>query len=703
MLKTLAVVLMCSSGAGAEGLTADALSSSLLTTPEVAGRWTLESGETVALESFSVMAPGGRVVVASEGGEQPIDLSDLRLWRGHVVGQPDSLIFVGVSPRGLNGFMRVGEHTRILSNAASEASAAWSDAMSLELAIDEFECQVRMIDGSPPPAHRESATTTRLDAPCRVAQLAIDTDWEYTERIFGGDTAAAAEYATTLAAAISEIYVENVNVRFQVSYLRVWSQNDDPYDPNSGTDMLDQFRNEWTTNMTDVPRNIAHILTGRTNLPYGGVAWLSVVCNHDWGYGVSGYLNGFFPYPLEDNHGENWDLVVMAHELGHNFGTLHTHDGYVPTIDDCGNGDCTGAENGTIMSYCHTCSGGISNIRLGFHDRVQTVILGYLDDIEADCDLTAGGGTAVDDWAMTLADVSVVIDVLLNDASSDCLGGFDPEIVAFDEVSAFGGTVVLVPGVGSVLDALEYTPAPGFDAVDTFTYEIHTGDVATVTVDISGLRPADDPSETEPGAAVSYYVLEAPSALPDFDALNVYFMDVVPQIGFQSTDGAFATSGRSDDVGAVFTGWLEVPVDGLYTLSTESDDGSRLKIGDTLIVDNDGLHGMQEMTGTIGLAAGLHEIRVEFFERNGGAGLIVRYQGPDLPRQIVPSSNWSHSIGDPPCPEDVNGDGEVGVDDLLEIIATWGDCPGCDADVDGSGAVEVNDILAVLSVWGQSC
>ena len=81
----------------------------------------------------------------------------------------------------------------------------------------------------------------------------------------------------------------------------------------------------------------------------------------------------------------------------------------------------------------------------------------------------------------------------------------------------------------------------------------------------------------------------------------------------------------------------------------------------------------------------------------------MRYQGPDLPRQIIPSSNWSHSVGDEPCPEDVNGDGEIDVDDLLEVIGAWGECPGCDADVDGSGDVGVDDVLAILSVWGESC
>jgi hypothetical protein len=610
-----------------------------------------------------------------------------------------------VSSHFTNGFIRANDELEILSSGGVAGEVWATDASTLPDSVFETPaCEVRTVDGLPPQPHQVDAHRGFGDAPpCRVAMLALDTDWEFTERIFGGDTNAAAAYALSLAGAISEIYIENLNVRLQVSYLRVWPSDIDPYDPTSGTDMLDQFRNEWVANMGHVSRNISHILSGRENLPYGGVAWLSVMCNQSYGYGVSGFLNGYFPHPLEDNDGDNWDLVVMAHELGHNFGTLHTHDGYSPPIDNCGNGDCTGAENGTIMSYCHTCSGGIANIRLGFDERVRQVILSYLDSIEPGCVLNAAAGTAVDDWAQTLTGDTIDIDVLLNDTASDCDGTFMPEIAAFDAMSVEGGMIDLVGGDTPSDDQLAYTPPNGFGGIDSFTYELQTGAVATVHVTVEVLRAADTPSAVEPGTHVKYYTLSGPSVLPDFDAMTPYFDDVVPQIGFASTSGAFATSGRSDEIGAAFDGYIEVAQDGLYTVSIDSDDGSRLTIGDDFVVDNDGLHGMVEVAGTIGLMAGKHRIRVEFFEAGGGAGLIARIDGPGVPRQTIPASAWSHVIEDTGCGEDVDGDGTVGVDDLLGIISFWGPCVECNADVDGSGDVDVNDLLAVLGRWGQDC
>ncbi|MCP3668147.1 MAG: hypothetical protein GY696_37615 [Gammaproteobacteria bacterium] len=57
------------------------------------------------------------------------------------------------------------------------------------------------------------------------------------------------------------------------------------------------------------------------------------------------------------------------------------------------------------------------------------------------------------------------------------------------------------------------------------------------------------------------------------------------------------------------------------------------------MVSNDGLHGMQERSGEIGLKEGLHAIRVIFFEKAGGAGLEVSCEGPGISKQHVPDSS----------------------------------------------------------------
>jgi hypothetical protein len=54
----------------------------------------------------------------------------------------------------------------------------------------------------------------------------------------------------------------------------------------------------------------------------------------------------------------------------------------------------------------------------------------------------------------------------------------------------------------------------------------------------------------------------------------------------------------------------------------------------------------------------------------------------------------------PDCPEDINGDGEVGVLDFLDLLAAWGPNAGHPADLDGDGSVGVTDFLQLLAAWG---
>ena len=48
---------------------------------------------------------------------------------------------------------------------------------------------------------------------------------------------------------------------------------------------------------------------------------------------------------------------------------------------------------------------------------------------------------------------------------------------------------------------------------------------------------------------------------------------------------------------------------------------------------------------------------------------------------------------------DIDGDGTVGVADLLAVLAAWGHLGGV-GDVTGDGLVDVADLLTVLADWG---
>ena len=94
---------------------------------------------------------------------------------------------------------------------------------------------------------------------------------------------------------------------------------------------------------------------------------------------------------------------------------------------------------------------------------------------------------------------------------------------------------------------------------------------------------------------------------------------------------------RRDKIGLNFTGYISIPTDGIYTFYSASDDGSKIYIGDRLVVIHDGLHGMSEKDGQVALKAGKHAITVPFFENVGAEGLRISYSGPGIKKQEVPA------------------------------------------------------------------
>lgn len=70
-----------------------------------------------------------------------------------------------------------------------------------------------------------------------------------------------------------------------------------------------------------------------------------------------------------------------------------------------------------------------------------------------------------------------------------------------------------------------------------------------------------------------------------------------------------------------------------------------------------------------------------------------------------PPTPGSRNTGCPPCPGDINGDGVIGVNDFLSLLAAWGPCsvpcpPSCPADLNGDCMVGVSDFLSLLAAWG---
>ena len=219
--------------------------------------------------------------------------------------------------------------------------------------------------------------------------LAVDTDNEFMGQKFSNNTTNAANYLASLFALISVIYERDLQLRILqgTTILRV-SSFADPYlqsgTGNADSAKLSEFRSYWNSHYAGVSRAAAMLLSGKQASPNSssGIGYVNTLCSS------SGYtFTQIFKY---SGSTASSDVLVVAHEVGHNVGSLHTHCYLTPTpIDMCYSGESgcysgatscpapqtiNGVPNvrGTLMSYCHLLSGCSSSSV--FHSRTVAIL-----------------------------------------------------------------------------------------------------------------------------------------------------------------------------------------------------------------------------------------------------------------------------------------------------------------------------------------
>jgi hypothetical protein len=184
---------------------------------------------------------------------------------------------------------------------------------------------------------------------------------------------------------------------------------------------------------------------------------------------------------------------------------------------------------------------------------------------------------------------------------------------------------------------------------------------------------------------ISKYFKGIYDRLPEFAELPLYASGRVDQIYFAKTRGK-SVGGPLNDGAASFSGKIHIPRQGHYTFYTQSDDGSKLYINDRLIVDNDARHrDMQERSGVIHLAAGFHDIKIDYFDAGYGGGLKLLWKGPDFAKTAIPAAVLIHAQSDyTQAVEQIDRDGD-GLTDISE--ASFGTNP-LKQDSNGDGLTD---------------
>ncbi len=339
------------------------------------------------------------VQVQGETARGLLDELGLSVWSGIVQGDPESSVFLCFSQYGCRGWIRSVEEL-VTWDAVLGEDLDWSRSrvrVSRATGFDEpadWSCEPAPGGPDPGPMFLGcTPPTTGAAQGLLEASIAVETDHQLF-RVFG-DVRAQLAYVTALLAAVSERFEEQLGVRLIYPYLALYPESDDPWfwdaDANCSTIWI-ALRDAWGGGNIPAGGHLGHFLSG-TRLPCG-VAQRNSLCDPEWGFSVSGGIHGGTTFPVTEPSPLARDFFVVAHELGHNFGSAHTNQA-CPPIDSCAPdwlfGPCQTEQvctRGTIMSTCMMCPGRWWNIWPYFHPAVATRLR---QRAEASCIPRAGG------------------------------------------------------------------------------------------------------------------------------------------------------------------------------------------------------------------------------------------------------------------------------------------------------------------------
>ena len=102
---------------------------------------------------------------------------------------------------------------------------------------------------------------------------------------------------------------------------------------------------------------------------------------------------------------------------------------------------------------------------------------------------------------------------------------------------------------------------------------------------------------------------------------------------------SIADAPDEDHFAYLFSGYIDIPEDGIWFFALKSDDGSALWIDGVCVVNNDGSHSPAVAEGTIPLMKGLHPYKLVYFEDYEGQELSWSWKTPGAADyQPVPAS-----------------------------------------------------------------
>ncbi len=290
---------------------------------------------------------------------QKASLQSYRLLRGSVAGAPGSWVRLTETPQGTEGAIWDGREMYAVTryenvadllttplNAAPDQTVVYRlsdtrDALPADFcslgdtaggekvtALDQYKSMVaEMQSGSVigPSITRQIDISLIADSAFQLAEGGVDPKAAMLARLN----------------IVEGIFSEQVGLLILASDIRLIAAEADPFTSTKPTTLLEQLSSYRVANSAVRSRGLAHLMTGKDlDGTTAGIAFVRTVCEKERGVSLS-----------QRSYGTTISALVMAHELGHNFGASHDGEPGTP---------CASTVSGFIMASSVTGYGTFS-------------------------------------------------------------------------------------------------------------------------------------------------------------------------------------------------------------------------------------------------------------------------------------------------------------------------------------------------------
>ena len=330
---------------------------------------------TVRTLGYQLYEDNGNGLILHSPGE-------INTFRGEALEDPGSIVSGALLPDGFYAKVMLtnGEMYWVEPLAGKSQQADFDDHAVYDQAdvLPSFGvcASDRLADVGEPDFQEKGETGPAASSLLKVAELGCDADFQFYNQY--GTVSGVENRINLVINTMNTQYEDEVGIRHDISVIIVRTSNGaGGYTSTDPGVLLDQFKTEWTTNQAGQPRDVGHLFTGKNlNGSVIGVAWLGVICNFNFGYGlVQSNCCGSLACATD----------LSAHELGHNWDADHCScSGWTmnPSLT-CANRFHDTSTEPDIINH--------RDSRSCLDDDINGTVL-YLDDFESG-NFSAGGWT----------------------------------------------------------------------------------------------------------------------------------------------------------------------------------------------------------------------------------------------------------------------------------------------------------------------